>query len=148
MQGSAPAVSHPADQDPREFILTVDKMSLSDPFEVTVAYFACDDANTFCVPVSQTYRVFWERDFDGGNPRRAGRQFANGGSRDGPRRHQRRFGGRAPLFRLFDTNENGELDEAELLEAPLRLIELDRDKNGQVTSRELFQGAMRGRLGR
>ena len=42
----------------------------------------------------------------------------------------------------------GELDEAELLEAPLRLIELDRDKNGQVTSRELFQGAMRGRLGR
>ncbi|NNE01040.1 MAG: hypothetical protein HKN47_27300, partial [Pirellulaceae bacterium] len=67
-QGKAPKVSVDADTDPREFLL--DASGHTDgTLKVTVKYFACDDAETFCKPVTQQYIVSQERDPDGGSRR-------------------------------------------------------------------------------
>ena len=83
--GRAPEVKEDADADPREFLIDLSE----DPdnpqprgsreITLTVKYFACDDAETFCKPVSQSYRVSLNRDRDGGSRRSAG-------GRGGPRR--------------------------------------------------------------
>ncbi|MCA9059338.1 MAG: hypothetical protein KDA85_12600 [Planctomycetaceae bacterium] len=74
----AAAVDAPADADPREFLLDtcsflIDPNS-SEPQQITVKvrYFACDDAQTFCKPVSQTYVITLQRDRDGGSRRPGG----------------------------------------------------------------------------
>jgi hypothetical protein len=46
-----------ADADPREFLLNVDAGKPGQAFDLQVKYYACDDALTFCVPVTQEYRV-------------------------------------------------------------------------------------------
>ena len=74
-----PDVREDADADPREFLVDVcdffaDESSVNTTFNLTVHYFACDDAETFCAPVTQRYRVKLERDRDGGS-RRNGRRF-------------------------------------------------------------------------
>ena len=45
-----------ADADPREFLIDFKGRS-DEPLKVTVNYFACDDAETFCVPVTQDFDV-------------------------------------------------------------------------------------------
>ena len=60
--------AHPeekADADPREFILEVD----AEPgqiMQLDVKYYACDDAQTFCVPVKQKYELTLARDVNHG----------------------------------------------------------------------------------
>ena len=56
-RGSGPKVKQPADKDPREFLLDIATTGKSQPLRVTVRYFACDDADTFCIPVTQKYVV-------------------------------------------------------------------------------------------
>ena len=51
-----------ADADPREFILAVDAEEAGGTVDLRVKYFACDDALTFCVPVTQDYKVTLARD--------------------------------------------------------------------------------------
>lgn len=68
--GRAPTVKPPEDRDPREFLVDVTGEIKSEPLELTVRYFACDDAGTFCIPVTQRYQVFLARDPDGGARRR------------------------------------------------------------------------------
>lgn len=63
----APDPEEPADADPREFLLEVDAGEIKGPLELTVRYFACDDAQTFCIPVTQQYSIWLERDRDGGS---------------------------------------------------------------------------------
>ncbi|MCP4783788.1 MAG: hypothetical protein GY903_19715 [Fuerstiella sp.] len=75
--GEGPDVEVDADADPREFLLDLCDVAAGAsraPHEIVikVRYFACDDAETFCKPVSQTYRVTLERDRDGGSRRTAG----------------------------------------------------------------------------
>jgi len=41
-----------ADADPREFLLEVDAADAGGTVDLQVKYFACDDALTFCVPVT------------------------------------------------------------------------------------------------
>ena len=82
--GSGPKLEVDADADPREFLLTVTGRS-DDPLKVTVKYFACDDAETFCVPVTQVYEVSFERDRDGGS-RRSGAAGRGGRGRRTQRR--------------------------------------------------------------
>ena len=56
--------AHPeekADADPREFLLEVDAAEPGHGFDLTVRYYACDDALTFCIPVKQEYRVTMSR---------------------------------------------------------------------------------------
>ena len=61
-RGSGPKVEQPADKDPREFLLDIAATGRSRPLRLTVRYFACDDADTFCIPVTQRYTVHLEPD--------------------------------------------------------------------------------------
>ena len=61
-RGSGPKVKQPADKDPREFLLDIAATGQSQPLRLTVRYFACDDADTFCIPVTQKYTVHLEPD--------------------------------------------------------------------------------------
>lgn len=78
--GEGPRVSQPADVDPREFLLEIERdVSAQDRFLrrrqrtgeepeliVTVDYFACNDDEGWCKSVSQEYIVSLEVDRDGG----------------------------------------------------------------------------------
>ena len=68
-RGSGPRVKQPADKDPREFLLDIAATGQSQPLRLTVRYFACDDADTFCIPVTQTYTVPLEPAPGGGGRR-------------------------------------------------------------------------------
>ena len=57
-----PDPEEPADADPREFLLEVDSGDAGGVVDLQVKYFACDDALTFCVPVTQDYKVTLARD--------------------------------------------------------------------------------------
>lgn len=61
-RGVGPRVKQPADKDPREFLLDIAATGQSRPLRLTVRYFACDDADTFCIPVTQRYTVHLEPD--------------------------------------------------------------------------------------
>lgn len=63
----SPEVEEPADIDPRQFLLDISARHVDDPLEITLDYFACDDAGTFCIPVTQKYRVTLVRDTNGGS---------------------------------------------------------------------------------
>lgn len=63
----APKVDEKADTDPREVLVGVDAERLDRPLELSVHYFACDNADTWCVPVRQKYLVRLEWDRDGGS---------------------------------------------------------------------------------
>ena len=118
-RGEGPRVSEPADIDPREFLLEIERdISGQDRFlrrerrdeeqprlVVTVDYFACNDEEGWCKPVSQQYLVSLEVDKDGGwaMSRRGSRGrspgIAGGGQfpgRGGP--------GGAPVFPGGDAN--------------------------------------------
>lgn len=64
-RGTGPKVKQPADKDPREFLLDIAVTGHSRPLHLTVRYFACDDADTFCIPVTQSYAVHLEPDPEG-----------------------------------------------------------------------------------
>jgi len=66
-EGKFPEVTEAADADPREFLLEITVEETRSPIELEVRYFACDDALTFCVPVTQHYSILLERDRDGGS---------------------------------------------------------------------------------
>ena len=62
VKGTGAHPEEPADADPREFLLEVEASEPGYSFGLTVRYYACDDALTFCVPVKQEYRVTLARD--------------------------------------------------------------------------------------
>jgi hypothetical protein len=64
--GEGPEVDADADADPREFLLDVKTDGSEEPIELKVYYFACDDDQTFCVPVTQGYDIRLEHDSDAG----------------------------------------------------------------------------------
>jgi len=84
--GSAtfPDVEVEADADPREFLIEVRADDVPDePLRFTTTYYACDNDNTWCVPVTQSYSIWLTADPDGG------RVFGRGaGGRIGPGRRQ------------------------------------------------------------
>ena len=69
-------VEEPADADPREFLVDIRADDRSEPRDLRVTYYACDDANTFCVPVTQQYAVHLE--VDAGAGRVSGERWAGG----------------------------------------------------------------------
>ena len=64
-RGVGPDPVEPADADPREFLVEVDGEQ-HDTLELTVRYYACDDALTFCIPAKQDYRVHLTQDVSHG----------------------------------------------------------------------------------
>jgi hypothetical protein len=106
---------------------------------VTVRYYACDDAQTFCVPVTQRYQVRLASDPDGGSRRappapEASRARAGTAFRDS----------REMVIRFFDADGNRSISSDEIEAAPDRLRRLDRNGDGNVDRSEL-PGADRGR---
>ena len=76
--GEAPKIEVESDADPREFLLDIDAGRGEDSFAVTVKYFACNDEEGWCKPVTQHYTVHLEVDRDGGSARRGGQTTARG----------------------------------------------------------------------
>ena len=154
-EGRGPEVKADADADPREFLL--DLSGRSGSIRLTVQYFACDDAETFCKAVTQHYEILLEADRDGGNRRSArggpggGRGFGPGGSA-GPRGNAgpgRRPGGgfgpgggagpgRAPPR---SAPRPGSDERKQRLKEALSLFkQYDRDQNGKLTKEEWSGG--------
>ncbi len=140
--GNGPKVEVDADADPREFLVTVSGRS-DDPLKVTVNYFACDDAETFCVPVTQVYEVSFERDRDGGNRRTggggSGASRGPGGGMDASARENRftEMMRRVPVLVALDSDRDGILSAQELEEAPRSLLRADRNRDGEISGEEL-----------
>jgi uncharacterized membrane protein YgcG len=158
-EGKASIVKVDADADPREFLVTVSGSS-PEPMKVVVQYFACDDAETFCIPVTQEYLVTMERDPDGGSRRSAGGRRRQGGTRGSSSRSgfsgqsgrsSGRDGGasspqnsnrmremirRVPVLSALDQNEDGILSADEIERAPDLLRQVDRNGDGQITASE------------
>ena len=62
---SGPKLEVKADVDPREFLVDVTGFT-DEPILLKVWYFACDDAESFCVPVEQEYKIYPTTDPEGG----------------------------------------------------------------------------------
>lgn len=71
-RGEGPKVDRPADADPREFLLDV-TLNERRPVTLTVKYFACNDKEGWCRPVTQSYTIEWREDPDGGRSQMRGR---------------------------------------------------------------------------
>ena len=129
-------VEEPADADPREFLVDIRADDWSQPLDLRVTYYACDDANTFCVPVTQHYSVHLEVDPDAGRVFGAGRPGFGGGRFGGP-------GGRGPgamvdRMMTWDANEDGIITRDE---APERMWDrfdsIDANGDGMLETDEL-----------
>ena len=98
-QAAAEKVEEEFDTDPREFLLDVTGHFHDDPIVVNVHYIACDDQETFCLPVTHQYRIFPEFDEDAGWTFARGRPGARTrtvASNDGPTER--------PVLSPVDTN--------------------------------------------
>jgi hypothetical protein len=117
----SPEVKEPADIDPRQFLIDLSARNLDDPLEITVNYIACDDAETFCMPVTQKYRVTLAANRSAGS--RPGvfmpEMFANVAD--------------------FDTNKDGRItkDELPVGQTTLYLGHLDRNFDDVIDEREI-----------
>lgn len=133
--GDGPKVDVDADKDPREFLVDVSGRS-GEPMKVTVKYFACDDAETFCIPVTQQYLVSFDRDRDGGTRRAPrGRQGASPAASGDDRFVQMMR--RIPVLAALDVNGDGKLSADELAAATDALRKLDANGDGDLSGNEM-----------
>ena len=121
---AGPKLKEPADIDPRQFMLTMEtdeKTDFKKPLEIMVAYAACDDAETFCLPVKQKFIVKLKRDKFGGT--RPGvfmpRMFAN--------------------VRKLDRNQDGEITVDELPQGQVSLYigHMDKNNDDKIDAQEI-----------
>lgn len=133
--GTAEKVAVDADADPREFLINLDGRS-SEPMLVTVKYFACDDAETFCIPVEQQYEVSLERDRDGGSRRQSADRMAQNRGSSGRARMSEMMP-RMAIMRTLDINGDGEISAEEIEAAPKSLRQLDKDSNERLSTDEI-----------
>ena len=130
-QATAAEVAVPTDADPREFLVRTRWTAMDEMLKVTVHYFACDDAETFCIPVTQQYRVALRRNRDGGR-RRVLRQ-----GRSGEFPESQELAINAILLKTLDRDSDGELSADELAAASTALGQLDLDRDGVLDGDEL-----------
>ncbi len=127
VKGRGPKLEQPADSDPREFLLNVDRGQSTEPVRVSFRYYAC--TNEWCIPLTQEYLLHWEADRDGG-ARQSGRPGA-GGAGGGPMRLLTEFD-------TFDANKDGKLAKDEL-PAPMqqRFPMMDANADGFLDRKEI-----------
>ena len=146
--GKAPEVEAKADSDPREFLLDVKASDRSKPLDLTVRYFACDNANTFCVPVTQGYALYLKPDPDGGSAVGRGRGGAEGRQRRGPGAGPGGPGGRNMADRMMGRDQDGD-GKLSKEEVPPRMAErfdqMDSNQDGFLDPDELQAAAGRMR---
>lgn len=142
-----------SDVDPREFLIEARDLDRNEPLRLTVRYFACNDEEGWCIPVTQTYSIHLEIDRD------AGRVAERGGRRGGGRGAGGRrvgSGGVAPggpgrmldLLEDADKNEDGKISRDEF-EGPERFFDrLDQDQNDELSKEEIDKATERMRQGR
>jgi EF hand len=140
---TAAEIEVPADADPREFLVTVEGKSEL-PITLTVKYFACDDAETFCKPVTQQYQIAMVQDRDGGSRRSSSGRSSNsrrpgGATAQSSQMNERRemMMKRFPLHNALDSDGDGEISAEELKSAARSLRQLDRNRDGRITADEL-----------
>ena len=122
--GTFAQIEEPADADPREFLVDIAADDSAASFDLSVTYYACDDANTFCIPVTQSYTVSLHVDPDAGRVFGAGR-FGGRGGRGGPEAMTERV----DRIKSWDANDDGLVARSEVPE-PMR-DRFDRmDENG------------------
>ncbi|MEZ6138070.1 MAG: hypothetical protein R3C53_24570 [Pirellulaceae bacterium] len=94
---TGPVVEAKADADPREFVIDV---AMKTSIEVKLKYVACDDQETWCKQLTQTFVVTREVDPDAGRVQAGGRGNgrAPGAMRPGGRRQPGRTGQRRRFF--------------------------------------------------
>ena len=138
--GHGPQVTEEADADPREFLIDLSTQDRKQPLNVTAIYFACDDANTFCTRLEQTYSIVLTRDRQGGSAL-SRRWFPGmrGGPADGGGP-----GGRGPgasfeeFLARFDADGDGLLGLDELPDRMRdRALDFDTDGDGVLDSGEM-----------
>ncbi len=140
-----------SDADPREFLVDVSAEDTNQSLTASVYYFACDDAETFCVPVTQRYRFWLARDPDGGRRisgagmtgtvRRLLENDADGDGRLVREELPEQMQGR---FDRVDANQDGVIDEEELKQLSQRgrggmmsrLFAADADGDGRISREE------------
>ena len=147
--GDGPQVEADADADPREFLVDV-KGRPGSSFVLTVFYFACDDAETFCKPVKQRYRITLERDRDGGSRRSTRRQPSRRSPmQNGIAANRQAMMETIILFRALDRNGNRKISSNEINQAPVSLRRLDANRDGEITRDEILsRSTMMQRFGR
>ena len=131
--GVGPKLQEPADKDPREFLLEISAKEAKEPLHLTLRYFACDDAGTFCKAVVQHYAIHLEKDPDGGSFRRgSGIGMRPGAFVERMCRRDRNGDGKLSLdeipefmkrrFQSMDQNGDGFLDEKEFQSTAGRMM--------------------------
>ena len=129
-------VEEPADADPREFLVNIRADDRRTPLDLRVTYYACDDANTFCVPVTQRYAVHLQVDLEAGRVFGAGRPGFGGGRFGAP-------GGRGPgalvdRIMTWDANGDGVITRDEAPEQMRnRFDRIDANGDGMLETDEL-----------
>ena len=143
-------IEEPADADPREFLVDISTDDPAASFDLSVTYYACDDDNTFCIPVTQSYAVSLQVDPDAGRVFGAGRgggRFAGRGGRGGP-------GAMIERIRGWDANDDGLVARSEVPEQMLdRFDRMDENGDGvlevdEIESLPARMGPGAGRGGR
>ena len=119
-------IEEPADADPREFLVDISTDDPAASFDLSVTYYACDDDNTFCIPVTQSYAVSLQVDPDAGRVFGAGR-----GGRGGP-------GAMIERIRGWDANDDGLVARSEVPEQMLdRFDRMDENGDGVLEADEI-----------
>jgi len=153
-KGEGPKVKEAADVDPREFLVEIKRgKDTTGPLQLTVKYFACNDEQGWCKPVSQQYTIHLERDRDGGSVRNRGRSrrgVASGfGGPPGGRGRPGGVGRPSPAdfaARIMgnDKNGDGKVTKNELPEFLQRILDrADTNKDGAIDKAEAKKMAER-----
>ena len=167
VSGRGPDVKEDADADPREFIVDVTGRS-NESIALTVNYFACDNAETFCKPVTQQYVINLVRDKDGGSRRAASslgrgrppirgnlsRPEGRAGSEFTPADNDRQSEQRRQLLkravaimRRTDNDGDGKLNASERAKVDIPLDVADKNSDGMTSLSELID-SLEARAGR
>ena len=116
-----PKVEADADVDPRQFLVDIARGNSDEPLKVVLEYTVCDDGESFCTTVTQTYRLRFRRTGDiGSRPSTfMPAMFAN--------------------IKELDKNGDGDITQDEIPPGQITLFvgHVDYDGNGTIEAAEI-----------